>query len=330
MLTGALSISLRNMTELPESIVKLKHLRYLNLSSTAIKRLHDSICKLCNLQTLNLSSCKHLAELPRDMWKLINLRHLDISGTAIKKMPLQLGRLRCLQTLTQFIISKHGGACIEELGKLANLRGKLSILELQNVVSPTDALKACLNDRKYLEELVLEWNTLRTKRSILENLQPHGNLKSLTIKNYGAESLPDWVGHHSFSNIASLRLENCKYCLSLPPLGQLSSLQDLFVVGFERVVKVGHEFYGSNSSSVKPFGALKVLRFEQMLKWKEWSSFGVENEGGDFPQLEELYVDDCPKLRGGLPSIFLLYPNLRFINVRSWWFHSQGLLPYVN
>jgi hypothetical protein len=293
-----------NRIELPESIGKLRHLRYLNLAFTKIKSLPDSICKLCNLQTLNLSGCEGLSVLPRDMWKLINLRHLDIIGTAIKEMPKQLSRLKCLRTLTKFIISN--GACIEELGKLSNLRGRLSILELQNVVSPMDALKACLKERKYLEELVLEWNALDTtisecQKSVLNNLRPHCNLKSLTINNYGAETLPDWVGHHSFFNIVSLRLENCRHCCNLPPLGQLPSLRDLFVVGFEEVVKVDREFYGSDSSSAKPFGALKVLRFEQMLKWEEWTSFGAENEGGPFPQLEELYISSCPKLTGELP-----------------------------
>jgi hypothetical protein len=95
----------RNMTELPESIGKMKHLRYLNISFTTIKRLPDFICKLCNLQTLNLSGCKDLSVLPSDVWKLVNLRHLNISGTSIKEMPMQLGRLKCLQTLTKFIIS---------------------------------------------------------------------------------------------------------------------------------------------------------------------------------------------------------------------------------
>jgi Leucine-rich repeat (LRR) protein len=295
-----------NVTELPKSIGKIRHLRYLNLSFTAIKRLPTSICKLYNLQTLNLSGCEDLAELPRDMHKLINLRHLDISETAIKEMSVQVGRLKCLQTLTTFIISKHNGAYIEELGKLVNLQGKLTILDIQNVVSPTNALKACLKDRKYIEELVLEWNVFDTntsepQRFVLENLQPHSNLKRLTIKGYNAESLPDWVGHHSFSNIVSLRLENCKHCHNLPPLGQLRSLQELFVVGFEGVVKVDSEFYGSDSSSVKPFGALKILRLEQMLKLKEWSSSGAEKEVRAFSQLEELYISNCPNLIGGLP-----------------------------
>ncbi|XP_062173760.1 putative disease resistance RPP13-like protein 1 [Alnus glutinosa] len=297
----------RNITELPESIGKIKHLRYLNISFSTIKRLPDSICKLCNLQTLNLSDCFGLSVLPREIRKLINLRHLDISRTAIKEMPMQLGRLKCLQTLTKFIVSKHSGASIEELGNFANLRGKLSILELQNVVSPTDALKACLKDRKYLKELVLEWNALdanisECQISVLDNLRPHSNLKSLTINNYGGESLPDWVGHHSFSNIASICLENCKHCHNLPPLGQLPYLQDLSVFGFERVVKVDREFfYAKDSSTVKPFGALKILRFRRMLNWEEWSSFGAENEDGAFPQLEELYINNCPKLKGGLP-----------------------------
>jgi hypothetical protein len=62
----------------------------------------------------------------------------------------------------------------------------------------------------------------------------------------------------------------------LPPFGQLPSLQDLSIVGFEEIVKVDHEFYESDSSTIEPFGALKVLMFEQMLKRDEWSYFGVE------------------------------------------------------
>jgi hypothetical protein len=301
-----------NVTELPESIGKIKYLRYLNISFTAIKRLPDSICQLWNLETLNLSGCQYLAVLPKDMYKLVNLRHLDITRTVIKEMPIQLGSLKYLQTLSAFIISKHSGAGIEELGKLANLRESLSILELQNVESRMDAMNINLSNKEYLKELILEWkfdtNVSKCHMTVLDSLQPHSNLTSLTINGYGGQSFPDWVGSNiapsvsnrasSVSNIASLRLQNCKHCLNLPPLGQLHFLHDLFIVGFEGVVKVDREFYGR---ATNPFSALTVLRFKQMLKWEEWASFGVENEGRAFCQLKELYIDDCPMLIGGLP-----------------------------
>ncbi|XP_059440562.1 putative disease resistance RPP13-like protein 1 [Corylus avellana] len=98
-----------NLANLPKSIGKIKQLRYLDISFTAVKRLPNSVCKLINLQTLNLSWCNNLVGLPRDMRKLINLRHLDITRTDIMEMPTQLGSLRSLQTLTKFIIGSCNG-----------------------------------------------------------------------------------------------------------------------------------------------------------------------------------------------------------------------------
>jgi len=303
-----LILSHGEISELPDSIGKFKHLRYLSLFGTQIKRLPHSICKLCNLQILNVSHCYYLAALPRDMHKLINLRHLDVNGTNnMKEMPRYLGRLKCLQTLTKFIIGKHSGFGIGELGKLTNLRdGSLSILNLQNVECPGDAEGVNLRDRKYLEKMVLEWevdtNTSKSHKIVLNSLQPYTNLESLTIKGYGGISFPYWVGDASFSNIAFLRPENCKLCCSLPPLGQLPSLQYLWIVGLEGVVTIDCQFYGSGSPSMKPFGALKYLCFSDMLEWKEWSPFEAENEGRAFPNLRYLKIRDCPKLTSVLPA----------------------------
>ncbi|KAG6679186.1 hypothetical protein I3842_14G117900 [Carya illinoinensis] len=319
-----LSISnYRRMYELPESIGKITQLRYLDISSTAIRRLPDSLCKLYNLQTLKLSNCHDLETLPRDMHKLVNLRHLDLTGTPkIMEMPIHMGKLKCLQTLTKFVVSKHTGcSSIRELGKLANLRGALSILHLENVESFTDAQGAHLRNKMDLKELELKWKEgsmteiSESQRGVLNDLQPHTNLTSLTINGYMGESFPNWVGDHSFPYVTSIHLGNCKYCCSLPALGQLPSLQNLSIVSFDGIVAVGEEFYGSTgSSSIKPFGALKVLKFEQMLNWEKWSSFGDENEGGAFHRLEKLYIKGCSKLTGDLP---IHLPSLSILEIRD-------------
>ncbi|KAL9267423.1 putative disease resistance RPP13-like protein, partial [Drosera capensis] len=72
-----LSLVAYNGCKLPSTIGKLKYLRYLDVSHSAIVELPESICTLCNLQTLLLSKCRRLQGLPQDLWKLISLRHLD-------------------------------------------------------------------------------------------------------------------------------------------------------------------------------------------------------------------------------------------------------------
>nr|XP_028960984.1 putative disease resistance RPP13-like protein 1 [Malus domestica] len=74
----------KNITQIPDSIGKHLHLRYIDFSYTAVKTLPNTMCDLYNLQTLLLLGCSSLVELPADMRKLINLRHLDISGTGIR------------------------------------------------------------------------------------------------------------------------------------------------------------------------------------------------------------------------------------------------------
>ncbi|CDP13831.1 unnamed protein product [Coffea canephora] len=295
-----LSLLSYDILKLPDSISDLKHLRFLNLSSTPVETLPECICTLYNLQTLLLSNCYRLTELPVSLVKLINLSYLDISETPLKKMPLYMSRLRNLRVLTKFIVSKDSGSMIAELGKLPKLRGRLFISKLENVSNGRDALMANLKGKKHLEELTLEWHgavdNSQVVRDVLDNLQPHSSIKHLKIIGYGGTTFPNWLANPSLSRLESLSLSNCKYCFSLPALGQLQSLQSLEIVGMSCISDLTQDFYG-DVSVTKPFLSLKKLRIKKLPDWERWHIPECEV----FNRLEELSIIDCPKLIGELP-----------------------------
>ncbi|WRX28994.1 NB-ARC - like 10 [Theobroma cacao] len=179
--------------ELPNLFQELRHLRHIDFSYSKIKSLPDSICTLYNLETLLLHGCYNLENLPSNLQFLVNLSVLDITcAISMNKMPFGIGTLTNLRRLSDFVLGKGDGHQIQEMKNLLNLKGKLCISGLENVVKAQDAWEAKLIDKSSLDTLELKWNTefdnnrnKEVEEEVLNLLEPHKKLEKLFIQNYG-------------------------------------------------------------------------------------------------------------------------------------------------
>ncbi|KAL4631988.1 hypothetical protein ACB092_04G019500 [Castanea dentata] len=303
----------KSIKELPSSIGLLIHLRLLSISSTSIEVLPKAITKLYNLQTFRIKDCDDLKELPEDLKNLINLRHIYFDGYRFSQMPKDLGQLTCLQTLQYFIVGQSTGFQIEELGRLNQLKGKLDIRRLELVKDKEASRNAKLVEKAKVYELGFGWSWNRegnhnNDEEVLEGLQPHRYLKSLTIDGFGGEKFPSWMltshdardGFLLYGNLINIKLINCKKCEVLPTLGLLPCLRDLYISGMDNVRSIGTKFYGNyNDGGYHKilFPCLKSLQLWRMRNLVEWTdAMEPTTTGMVFPCLKNLTIRYCEQL----------------------------------
>ncbi|KAF5445281.1 hypothetical protein F2P56_034345 [Juglans regia] len=141
---------------------------------------------------------------------------------------------------------------------------------------------------------------MTSELEVLNGLRPHNALTELVIITYGGAKFPNWLTYPSFPHMASLRLENCYKCTSLPPLGQyLPSLKNLWIRGMANVKSVGSEFCSGN---------LETLLLYDMDEWENWSPCE------EFLNLCELSHYKYSKLLGKLPNNLPLLKDVRIFD----------------
>nr|XP_028953321.1 putative disease resistance protein RGA3 [Malus domestica] len=217
-----LNLYMAVIEELPISIGKLKRLRYLNISSTKLKALPKSMGKLYNLQTLRMSNTDNLKTFPREMENLINLRHVYFDKD--KEVPFGMKRLTHLQMLPSFKLDRARRHRLDELGGLNELKGELVIGSLDFVRDKEEAIKSKLVEKANLRKLILKWSWVPPEEKngnflnedILEGLQPHPNLESLTIKEFNGTKFASWMMRNCrVTNLRQLRIKRCEKLSSL-------------------------------------------------------------------------------------------------------------------
>jgi hypothetical protein len=127
--------------------------------------------------------------------------------------------LSSLQNLRYFTIAKRKGS-IGELKGMNELRGKLEIRSIYTVRSKEDACEARLIDKKYLDELYLNWrispdrHTFESRPSeneVMDGLCHNERIKSLEVHAFWGDRLPSWFNPKDLQNLRSLKLFKCPY-----------------------------------------------------------------------------------------------------------------------
>jgi Leucine-rich repeat (LRR) protein len=320
-----------------EVISNLIELRYLDLSGYSwranwtlqpdeILSFVDRICTLTNLEHLDLSRNVQLVSFPERIGSLRKLRRLDLSGCSkLVTLPECMRKMDSLKfinvtscfhldmsmvpqykfaSLPHFVVlADYFESTSSNIGLLRHENPNiLHISRLENVMSAEEVYRIKLSE-KAMKSLTLEW-TVDYWRSmedmeVLGMLVPPNTLKYFELRGYSSVSFPTWVmGIELYlANLTKVVLWELHKCISLPPLGQLPRLGELVIGRMDSITTIEEGFCSAGPGAFRQLMRFHLRQMENLEVWN--TTYYVQDDVQEFmfPNLEELLICDCPKLR---------------------------------
>ncbi|KAM3196695.1 hypothetical protein ACQJBY_072412 [Aegilops geniculata] len=293
----AVEINERRVFRIPDSIVCLKHLRYLALRMFGKESkliLPETLAKLYHLQVLILYV--HDTEFPSDIntGNLTKLRH--ISGGQIGIYFPNIGRLTSLQTLKVFQVRTEHGQELKQLRDLNKLRSCLAIQSLENVKSKEEAHEAKLADKKGLQGLRLSWScdstcTPEAEAEVLEGLCPPKDLKSLGIMNYHGLRYPNWMVSEKNGGPKHLHVLKIRGCSRLGPAPHLFG----FFIHLRELV-ISDCSWDCLPNNMKDLRSLKTLMIMNCLHLKSLPELPLSLTKFEVHDCNEVFMRSCQQV----------------------------------
>ncbi|KAM3260792.1 hypothetical protein ACQJBY_051823 [Aegilops geniculata] len=309
-----LSVAHTDVSSLPENINTMKFLQHINLQGCeSFEKLPDSIIKLGQLRYLNLNDTG-INVVPRGFRGLTNLRKLYGFPAHMDGDWCSLEELRSLSQLKEIELKGLDNVAAASLAVRARLSEKVDLTYL----------KLECSTRLGGGGLVIEGRSVfkdeenQRIEAVFDELHPPNRLSILVIQGYFGLQLPVWMRTEDrLKSLVVLTMEDLACCTQLPCcLSQLPYLEVLKVQRAPAISSVGPEFFGvpeHHNQTVTMFPRLHELVFSGMVKWEEWV---WEKQVNAMPALEELLLDSC-KLRSLPPGLVFHARALRRLVVTA-------------
>ncbi|XP_026420661.1 putative disease resistance protein RGA1 [Papaver somniferum] len=281
--------------KLPSLSFKLRHLRYLRLSSLDIEEVKNdqSIGELYNLETLILNNMHGVQNLLSNIHSLQKLRYLEVSGSDMVKLPnsvISLSNLQALDLNNCKLVSIP-----ESIPGLKNLRFlnlsfnpikelPVSIITLSNLktldVNTCKHLKALPQKVADLVSLrIFHFKECKLLKELPEDFGELSQLRSLDLEGTGIRVLPK-----SCSNLYNLEFVHLSLC---QPPKDVTNWRNL------------RRFYYSSMETPSPLGVGNLVflqRLSYKVREKVLDHDGIE-ELSNLSSLEVLDIGNLEKVK---------------------------------